>query len=393
MTDQKIHTDTVEFGLAEFMWANAADDRAKLRAIEMYETACNKNDGAAFLALYKINIEFRNLELQLGDRLRLNLKYLRESLNLGFLPAFLYAGKLDTFTAYERLVYLSIGMFCSNRENSSRISDFQSEFASLSSTFAPEFITEILEFGEKWSHGVSIHVKVSRLEDCLIQHPEKYDLESDITRDGWHIFEDCSSTEIYLQLLPGAEHYFKACESEEIEDMVQWKHHMEIAESKGNGQAIYALRDRREKKNLFSAAQTGSIDAFMDLINDLNDYFEQYQYSSSQDYDFYNTTRIEIEDVEKFLSAINCFLYLYSIMQRLGIGKYCNSSIQVARLTTKTDSGYQFWSHATASELKYELCSHKLACQMNDRSFSWKLGDKFDAIFYENFYIATKNLD
>jgi hypothetical protein len=175
--------------------------------------------------------------------------------------------------------------------------------------------------------------------------------------------------------------------------MVQWKHHMEIAESKGNGQAIYALRDRREKKNLFSAAQTGSIDAFMDLINDLNDYFEQYQYSSSQDYDFYNTTRIEIEDVEKFLSAINCFLYLYSIMQRLGIGKYCNSSIQVARLTTKTDSGYQFWSHATASELKYELCSHKLACQMNDRSFSWKLGDKFDAIFYENFYIATKNLD
>jgi len=387
------HTETVEFRLAKIMWESATDDHKKSIAIELFEKACEKKDGAAFLELYKINAELRDGTRKLSYLFNDNSEFLSESLKLSYLPAFLHAGGVEDYSVYERLIFLSIGMFIANVNKSSELNDFQVAFVKLSTTFAAEFIPEILEIGQQWVQGEYIRINESKLEGNLIQHPEKYMSKFDNKRTGWSIFQECTSTENYLRFLPGSDEYFKACEAEETADTDEWRFHTEIAEAKGNGQAIYALKDRKEKKNLFFAAQNGSIDAFIDLINYLNDFFDRYQYSSSQDYDFYNTTRIETEDVEKFLSAINCFLYLYSIMQRLGIGKYCNSSIQVARLTTKTDSGYQFWSHATASELKYELCSHKLACQMNDRSFAWKLGDKFDSIFYKNFDIAIENFD
>ena len=387
------YTESVEFRLAKIMWESATDDHKRSIAIELFEKACERKDGAAFLELYKINAELRDGTRKLSYIFNDNSAFLSESLKLSYLPAYLHAGGVEDYSVYERLIFLSIGMFVANMKKSSELNDFQVAFVKLSTPFAAEFIPEILEIGQQWVQGEYVDINESKLEGNLIQHPEKYTPKFDKKRAGWSIFQDCASTENYLRFLPGSDEYFKACEAEETDDMDQWRFHMEIAEAKGNGQAIYALKERTEKNTLFAAAQNGSVDAFIDLIDDLNDYFGQYQYSSSQDYDFYNTTRIETKDEEKFLSAINCFLYLYSIMQRLGIGKYCSSSIQVARLTTKTDSGYQFWGCATAHELKYELCSHKLACQMNDRSFSWKLGDKFDSTFYENFAVVMKNLD
>jgi len=375
------------------MWESATDDHKKSVAIELFEKACEKKDGAAFLELYKINAELREGPRKLSYLFNDNSEFLSESLKLSYLPAFLHAGGLEDYSVYERLIFLSIGMFVANLNKTSERNDFQVAFVKLSSTFAAEFIPEILEVAQQWVQGQYIRISESKLEGNLIQHLEKYELKFDDKRTGWLIFPECTSTENYLRFLPGSDEYIKACEAEETDDVGQWRFHMEIAETKGNGQAIYALKDHTDKNTLFTAAQNGSIDAFVDLIDNLNDYFGRNLYHSDREYYFYNTTRIETKEEEVFLSAINCFLYLYSIMQRLGIGEYCNSSIQVARLTTKTDSGYQFWGHATAFELKYELCSHKLACQMNDRSFSWKLGDKFDAVFYENFYIAMENLD
>ena len=57
MDELSTHTDSIEFGLAQFMWEKANDVASRQKAIELYEISCKKNDGAAFLALYKINIE------------------------------------------------------------------------------------------------------------------------------------------------------------------------------------------------------------------------------------------------------------------------------------------------------------------------------------------------
>jgi hypothetical protein len=369
MTQSEIHRDSVEFGLAQLIWESASDELTRTRAVQLYEIACNKNDGAAWLAMYTKYDSYS--------------AYLEKSMKLGYSPAFFYAGEHGNYSMYERLVYVSIGMFLSFRNQSPELNAFQQLFLNLSNKFAHELIPEILLKGEEWQPGDSIGVSDSKLEGQLITHPKKYDLESDIKRDGWAIFEDCENTESYLKLLPGSTEYFKACEAEDNGDMSIWKLEIEMAQAKGNGQAIYALKDSYDDTNLFLAAQSGSIDAFLDLIDNLHNYFET-------DYDFYNTTRIKSKEEDKFLAAINCFLYLFTIMQRLGISKYCNSYIDVARLTSQNEYGYEFGEHATSEELKYELCSHKLACQMNDRAYKWKLTDKFDSIFFENYAIVTK---
>ena len=385
MTQSETHRDSVEFGLAQLIWESATDEHARNRAVQLYEIACDKNDGAAWLALYKIKIEWDwSLgPLKLRDRYVSYSAYLHESMRLGYVRAFLYAGELGKFSMYERLVYVSIGMFLSFKNQCPEHISFQQLFFKLSNEFAHELIPEILEKGEGWLPGTSIAVGGSKLEGQFIAHPKKYDRASDIYREGWAIFEDCLNTENYLQLLPGSIEYFKACEVEDNEDMSSWKLHMELAKTKGNGQAIYALGNRHDKLTLFLAAQSGSIDALLDLIGTLNNYFEN-------DYDFFNTTRIKSKEEDRFLAAINCFLYLFTIMQRLGISKYCQSYIDVGRLTSENEYGYQFGEHATAEELKYELCSHKLACQMNDRSYKWRLGERFDSIFFENYAIVTK---
>jgi len=388
MNQSEIHRDSVEFGLAELIWESATDELTRARAVQLYEIACDKNDGAAWLALYKIKIEWdwSNGPLKLRDRYGSYSPYLDESMRLGYPRAFLYAGEHGNFSIYERLVYVSIGMCLSLRNQSPELGTLQQLFFKLSNKFAHELIPEILEKGERWIPGTSIAVGASKLEGQLISHPKKYDLASDIKREGWAIFEDCLNTEQYLQSLPGASEYFQACEAEENEDMHTWKMQMEQAQKKGNGQATYALNDYHDDLTLFLAAQGGSVDAFLDILDKLNDYFH---YAES-DYDFFNTKRIKSKEEDRFLAAINCFLYLFTIMQRLGISKYCQSYIDVARLTCENEYGYQFGDHATAEELKYELCSHKLACQMNDRAYKWKLGERFDSIFFENYSIVNK---
>ena len=51
-----VHVDTLEFDLAESIWSNTEAKEAKQRAITYYRMACEKNDGRAYLALYKIKI-------------------------------------------------------------------------------------------------------------------------------------------------------------------------------------------------------------------------------------------------------------------------------------------------------------------------------------------------
>lgn len=386
MDQSTLHRDSVEYGLAQLIWDSAADELTRNRAVQLYEVACDKHDGAAWLALHKIKIEwdYSNGPITFKDRYAFYKEYLDESMRLGYAGAFLYAGQNSKYSVYDRLVYLSIGMFLSYRNESSELSTFQQLFFKLSSEFAHELIPEILEKGEHWLPGESTKANDSKFEGQFIAHPNKYDLESDRKREGWAIFKDCVNTENYLKLLPGSTEYFNACEADENEDMSTWRLQMEIAESKGNGQAIYALKDRYDDMNLFLAAQSGSIDGFVDLIENLNGYI-------GYDYEFYNTTKIKSEDEDKFLAVINCFLYLFTIMERLGISKYCQSSIHVARLATERESGYRFGEVATAAEIKYELCSHKLVCRMNDRAYKWHLGDKFDSIFFENYGIFAKD--
>lgn len=387
MSEVKKHTETIEFGLAETIWNTGVDERTKERAIEYYEMACGKNDGAAFLALYKIYVENKNLELKRNDRLRLNIKYLNESIALGYLPALLYAGSEEIFLPYERLVYLAAGMNYAHRNKLPELSDFQLAFANASSKFAAEFIPEILSSNENWEPGKTIRCDQSNLDGLFIQHPKKYEPESDKKRDDWKIFGDSLSTAMYLNMLPGASEYFQACEAEDAEALNQYQKLMDAAKLKGNGQAIYALIEEKNNSNLLDAAQHGSIDAFLDILDKLCQYYRKYEYS------FYNTTRIETDDEETFLSALNCFLYIFSIMERLGIAKYCNSFIHVACLASEHELGYEYWRNATANQLKYELCSHELCCQMNNRAYAWKLGDKFDAVFYENFEVVMRALD
>ncbi len=385
MSERNKHTDTLEYALATTVWRNAANQDAKNKAINYYKMACDKNDGAAYFALYKIKVDNADLALQKQDRLNINAEYLEESINLGYLPALLYAGTAEIYTKFNKLVFLAAGMAYSHKNNLKDLDSFLTSFASQSEEYAIELIPEIIKLNETWVPGNVLDNDLSHLDGKLIHHPDKYDSELDIKRQDWNIFEKSESTEFYLNQLPGAKDYFEACESERRDNTAQWNLLMESAKVKGNGQAMYALSDHTKHEDLLRAAQYGSIDAYIDIINKLNEYFEKYKYERKYEYEFYNTARIVAQDEEAFLSAINCFLYIYSIMERLGIEKYCESSIQVVSLSTETESGYAFWKVAAPEELKYELCSHGLCCQMNNRAQSWRLGDDFDAIFHKNF--------
>ena len=292
MPELKRHTESVEYGLAEIIWNLATDEQEKRRAIGYYEMACSKNDGAAFLALYKINHQ--------------NQKYLNQSIDLGYLPALLYAGTENIFLPYQRLVYLAAGMTYAHRYKLPELIDFQKAFASVSADFAVEFIPEILGSIEHWEPGKTISDCQSDLEGQLVQHPEKYEPKSDKKREGWKIFEDSPSTANYLNKLPGAREYFQACDGEDLEvsedsDFLnQYQEFMEAARSQGNGQAMYALTEHKNSENLLNAAQHGSIDALVDIVNKLNDFFDSYKYGGKYEYSFYNTTRIETDEEEIF---------------------------------------------------------------------------------------------
>ncbi len=393
MDELSTHTDSIEFGLAQFMWEKANDVASRQKAIELYEISCKKNDGAAFLALYKINIEWFDRPLNHYDKLRINLNYLYQSMRLGYLPAFLYAATLEIFSKYEKLTYISYGMSFAHQKKSELLKNFQRIFIEISSTFAEEFRNEIIENSQKWTPGEPVEIYSSSLEGLFINHPKKYSPENNLNKNEWYIFLKSTDTEKYLRQLPGSDEYFKACYFEENEDLITWKKYMEISESKGNGQAIYANNNKKSESVLLRAAQNGSIDALIDLTDYLNNYFNMGQYHSDFEYEFYNSDRIITNRSDEFNLAIYCLLYLFTIMERLGIEKYFDCDIKAARLTTENESGYQFWDSTSVTDIKYELCSHDLINEVNQNALQWKLGKDFHSTFLYNFKIILKSID
>ena len=243
-------------------------------------------------------------------------------------------------------------------------------FGSFSVTKAAnEFIPEIIERSEDWEFGNLIDLSESKLIG-LIEHPHRFITENERIRLNWSIFPVTEKIRQYLQLLPGSKEYQLAIDELEKGDYETYQIHLKIAAVLGHGQAMYALQDESDKKNLIKLAENGSPDAFIDLIYSLYDYA----------FDFKNTAMLNPTQDVDFLTRIDCMIYLYTLMERLGIQNYESTSIETLHLSLETDSGY-CWSKTSIEELKYKLCDHKHIVKINDRASKWNLGHKFDVEF------------
>jgi hypothetical protein len=373
------HIDTLEFELGESIWSVAETKEAKLRAITYYQMACEKNDGRAYLALYQINKEWHNSYLITG-RQHNGLPYLNKSLELGYLPAFQYAASLDDiFSVYTRLIYLSIGLAVAHRTKHSSFNEFQRLFLNLSEGFASEFVPEILQIGQEWIPGDSIDIESSPLDGASIKHPTNYISAIDEDRSNWQIFSVKENLEEYLKQLPGSDEYRLAYEAEDKNDSETFELLMRDAAKKGNGQAIYALLDE-SNFTLIGATMNGSPDGFTDLMQQIA-VFPEY-------WDFFNTSKLNPVQDAKYIARIDCLIYLYTLMERLGLANYDVVGLKIKRLYSDSDSGY-FRERAYINELKYQLCDHVHVVQVNDRAYAWRLGMKFDAKFFEQLRISN----
>jgi hypothetical protein len=376
--DEIFHKDALEFELGESIWSLAETKEAKQRAITYYQMACEKDDGRAYLALYKINKEWHNSYLITG-RQHNGLPYLEKALELGYLPAFLYAADLDDiFSVYTRLIYLSIGLAVAHRTKHLSFNEFQIAFINLSESFASEFVPEILEIGQEWLLGAPLNFISSPLDGALIKHPTNYISAIDEERPNWEIFSIQENLEEYLKQLPGYDEYRLAYDAEENNDSETFDLRMRNAAKKGNGQAIYALLNESDF-TLIGAAMNGSPDGFTDLMDQIAVFPE--------DWFFFNTSKLSQSQDVKYFARIDCLIYLYTLMERLGLANYDEAGINTKRLSSDNESGY-FWAHASIHELKYQLCDHEHVVQVNDRACAWRLGMKFDAEFFEQLRIA-----
>ena len=367
------HFESLEFGLAEKIWLSANDKETRIKAISFYKMAAEKKDARAFLALYKINSAWITSYLITG-RQHSSLPYLFEALKLGHVPSFLYAGDLNVFTVYARLIYLSTGLAIAHKTNDLLINELQEKFIDLSEDFAVEFIPEIIQRSQEWSLGGLPNISDSPLESTLAMHTCPYDKNNDRSRPNWMIFQS-KNIDQYLRQLPGSDDYFLAYKFDDEGEANLKQTYLKSAASKGNGQALYA-QHRHTSKVLINAAQNGSPDAFIDLISAILDDVEAV---------------IELKGCAELRSLLNaefkihidCLLYIYSLMERLGIEKYAHP-MQAVTLTIESEVGYSI-DHIPMSQLKYQLCGHDSIVEINDRAVKWQLGKTFDCKFHRLF--------
>jgi hypothetical protein len=393
MTTSRSHNESLEFGIAKKIWDTAKTDEARHRAINLYKIAAEKNDGRALLEIYKIKIDFYDHLLSKEDRLRKNLRYLIDSMELGHVEAFLYAASIDgIFSKYQKLVYLAAGMQAAKFNGHEGLSELQEIYVSAIDNFPSELVRETIEIGSSWLPGAQIQTTISDFEGKLVEHPQRYVKGAEEMPEGWQIFEEAVNTEEYLRLLPGSADYFSACEAEEKNNPDEWKSLMLAAAGKGNGQAIYALGayqhgqsplrlGKSDIDHLLNAAANGSIDAFLDLADIINNFYERNDYDVDAHYDFFNTANFTCPNEAQLMSAIRSSLYIFTIMERLGIQKYFLLYLQVGRFSAENDSGYQFDRTASPHDLKYTLVSHKESAEINRRAYLWKIGRAFDGLF------------
>jgi hypothetical protein len=433
------HTNSIEFDFAENVWLSARGVDDKLKAVAYYKIACEKNDARAFLALFKISNSadkgaltphqlrvgynlLRDLwgglpgweELlqeqrqmitgeiksaliakglllcqDFGNEVSLALgncdEYLGKALDLGYLPAFIYASDCYSQT-FLKLLYLSVGLAIAQRENDPLLEDFQKRFSRWGDGF--EFSYEILRLGESWEPSKSIENLGSKLFDNVIDHPNKYNPEKDGHRLHWVIFPVRKNIEEYLKQLPGNHEYVLSYKAEDEGDLSNFRRLMELSAQKGHGQAKYYLNSiiysLERVRDLVDAAENGSPDAFSDLINRLLRFPEGFK--------FFNTAKLHPATKEKSLVIIDCVVYLYSLMERLGIENYESVEIYVTYLSSDTESGYREGSFS-GDVLKYQLCDHSHIMSINDRAYSWNLGSRFDAKFYDQLHFLGFDLD
>lgn len=368
------HFDSLEFDLAEKIWHSADDKESRIKAISFYKMAAFKRDARAFLALYKINSEWKTSYLVTG-RQHNSLPYLFGALKLGFVPAFLYAGNLDVFSKYERLIYFSTGLALAKKTKDSLLDELQNKFIESIDDFAIEFIPEIIQRGQQWIPGDLPNTSNSLLDRQLVEHPFKYEPGNDKVHPKWTIFHSSIGIEQYLKHLPASDDYFLAYKFEKEGDADSRDHYLSIAALKGNGQALYATNEHYPKL-LIKAAQNGSPDAFEDLmcamLPDISSYNNFKNFSESQ---------VFLED--DFASRIDCLLYLYSLMERLGIERNAYY-IDWMCLSSDSETGYSYDSFPM-SDLKYKICGHEQIVEINDRAARWRIGDNFDAKFHKLF--------
>ena len=374
------HFDSLEFGIAEKIWDSAHDKATKIKAINYYKMAAAKKDARALLALYKINSEWISSYLITG-RQHNSLPYLFDALKLGYLPAFIQAGRLDIFSVYARLIYLSTGMEIARHKNDPKIIELQESFIELSEDFAIELIPDIIQRGQGWSLGELPNTFESHLERQLVEHPCRYDPKNDKVRENWTIFQ-AQSIEQYLKQLPGSQEYFLAYELYDEGDSNSKETYLSLAASKGNGQALYALGS--DTRDLINAAKNGSPDAFEDLMYAI-------LIDISQDVGFKNFSESSPTFTPDFIARVDCLLYLYSLMERLGIERFAYG-IEVLCLTSESKTGYAVYE-ASMHQLKYQLCEHEQIVEIHERAGIWHLGKNFDSKFHQLFNAIRNDED
>jgi hypothetical protein len=433
------HSNSIEFDLAENVWLSAQRVNDKLKAVAYYKIACEKNDARAFLALFDISNSpdrggLTTHQLRVGYNLLLDVwgelpeweelpqeqrqmitgeiksaliaggflsyqdfgtelalalgncdRYLDKALDLGYLPAFIYASDCYSQT-HLKLLYLSVGLAIAQRENDPLLEDFQKRFSRLGDDF--EFSHEILILGETWEPGTSVENLGSKFFDKVIDHPNKYNPEKDEHRLDWEIFPVRKNIEEYLKQLPGNDEYLLSYKAEDDSDSNNFRQFIELAAQKGHGQAKYYLNSTVNSfgrvRDLIDAAENGSPDAFADLINRV--------FCFPVDFKFFNTAKFHPSIEEKSLAIIDCVVYLYSLMERLGLGRYELVEICVAYLSFDTESGYREGSFL-GDVLKYQLCDHSHIVSINNRAYNWNLGSSFDAKFFAHLDFLGVDLD
>jgi len=376
------HTDSVEFELAEEIWRNASNRDAQMRALDIYRLACKKNDARAFLALYKINAEWKYSYLLTGKQ-HYGGEYIGTAIKLGHLPAFLYMGCLYELSTFVRLIYLSTGIALAKRNDDKILLQLEDEFLGLSARYAKELLPEIIQRGQEWKPGTLVNLSESELQGVLLEHPNKYNEAENQFFLATPLSPEITNIEDYLRNLPGHQDYERANSALDEGDSELAEHHLEIAAKQGNGQALYAqligpkFRRHLGPEELIRCAQHGSPDSFDDLFEEIDHEYE----CKSPVFSIFTPSK----DPE-FNALIDCVLYLYTIMERLGIERYASFGLIVDCLSTETESGYER-TRANLSELKYRLCDHAYVCEVNSRAQKWSLGERFDPKFLKNLSI------
>ena len=365
MSDRQ-HTDTEVFETAERLWAAARSRDEESIAISHYLQACDKNDARAYLSLFKINSCWRH-SYSITGRQHDGINYLRNALELRYVPAFLFAGGLEELSVYTRLTCLAIGLEIAVCNDDPSVFLFEQEHSRLSENFSAELASETRSIAKNWVPGSDVLIQRSPRDGQTIVHPQRYDREQDRPRPGWAIYPKLPNLNAYLELLPGADEYRLGHDCLEEGENESFIRHLVAAASRGNGQAMYALREYSFDFSLLDAAKHGSPDAFNDLLNSIS--------SSLWDNPLTNTSHAQFSGRPEVMRRLKCMLYLYSLMERLGIERHTDSVIAVT-LDSDTDSGYRDWPVAM-SVVKYSLFGHDEVREINDLAYLWDFGGNF----------------